>query len=306
MPTSAFWTTPARDLPISRTVSGSDSCVRTTCQNLQEEPGRSRNSEDRDILRRQYTAYVGRTAMDIVAFAPRFAWSRCATDRGTNHSVVRSLSVDIDEGKKAEDQLRRSETYLAEAQWLSHSGSAAFNDTTLLYWSDETYRILGFDPRDGLPTYEAAAQRTHPDDQERVREQARRAVQQKRDYKLEYRILLPTGSIKHIEMNAHPKFSESGELVEVVSTLIDVTERKRAQEVGSERLLRQLEAEISPHMNRLSMMGELAALRWLTKSRSQSPPATRNNARAAPQFPGYKQLPPADLGEVVESAQLCP
>jgi PAS domain S-box-containing protein len=124
---------------------------------------------------------------------------------------------------------RRSEAYLAEAQCLSHTGSAAFNDTTILYWSDETYRILGFDPRDGLPSYEAAAQRTHPDDQERVRERARRAVQQKRDFKLEYRILPPTGSIKHIEMNAHPKFSEGGELVEVVSTLIDVTERKRAR-----------------------------------------------------------------------------
>ena len=104
------------------------------------------------------------------------------------------LSVDIDEGKKAEDQLRRSEAYLAEAQALSHTGSAAYNDTTILYWSDETYRILGFDLRDGLPSYEAVAQRTHPDDQERVREQAHRAVEQKRDYKLEYKISLPDGN----------------------------------------------------------------------------------------------------------------
>jgi PAS domain-containing protein len=56
------------------------------------------------------------------------------------------LSVDIDEGKNAEDQLRRSETYLAEAQALSQTGSAAYNNSTLLYWSEETYRILGFDP----------------------------------------------------------------------------------------------------------------------------------------------------------------
>jgi PAS domain S-box-containing protein len=140
------------------------------------------------------------------------------------------LSVDIDEGKKAEDQLRRSEAYLAEAQALSQAGSAAYNNSTILYWSEETYRILGFDPRDGLPTYEAVAQRTHPDDQERVREQVRRAVEQKRDYKLEYRILLPAGPIEQIEMNAHPKFSISGEPVEVVSTIVDVTERKRAQQ----------------------------------------------------------------------------
>ena len=138
--------------------------------------------------------------------------------------------VDLTDRNEAEDQLRRSEAYLAEAQKLSHTGSAAFNDTTILYWSEETYRILGFDPRVGLPSYEVAAQRTHPDDQERVREEARRAVRQKRDYKLEYKILLPAGTIKHIEMNAHPKFSASGELVEVVSTLIDVTEGWRAEQ----------------------------------------------------------------------------
>jgi PAS domain S-box-containing protein len=147
------------------------------------------------------------------------------------------FGVAMSERKRAEraarlgmEALRRSEAYLAEAQGLSRTGSVAYNDTTILYWSDETYRILGFDPRDGLPSREAVAQRTHPDEQERVREQARRAMEQKRDYKLEYRIVLPAGTIKHIELNAHPKFSASGEFVEVVGTLIDVTERKYAEQ----------------------------------------------------------------------------
>jgi PAS domain S-box-containing protein len=140
------------------------------------------------------------------------------------------VSVDIDEAKKAEDLLRRSEAYLAEAQWLSHTGSAAFNDTTILYWSDETYRIFGFDPRNGLPSPEAVQQVIHADDLERAREEARRAVRQKGDYKLEYRIVRPAGTIKYIEVTSHPKFSASGELVEVVSTLLDVTERKRAED----------------------------------------------------------------------------
>jgi PAS domain S-box-containing protein len=226
-----------------------------------------------------------------------YRWHHARTDpmRDREGQIIQwyGLSVDIDEGKKAEDQLRRSEAYLAEAQALSHAGSAAFNDTTILYWSDETYRILGFDPRDGLPSYEAAAQRTHPDDQERVREQARRAVQQKRDFKLEYRILLPTGAIKYIEMNAHPKFSEGGELVEVVSTLIDVTERKRAQE--EHERLRQLESDLA-HMNRLSMMGELAAS--LAHEITQPIATARNNARAALNFLDKQ---PSDLGEVREA-----
>ena len=84
------------------------------------------------------------------------------------------VSVDIDEGKKAEDRLRRSEARLAEAQRLSHTGSAAFNGTTIFYWSDETYRIFGFDPRNGVPSPEAAFQRAHPDDRKRLRKEVRR------------------------------------------------------------------------------------------------------------------------------------
>ncbi len=144
--------------------------------------------------------------------------------------------LDLTKRKRAEraatlsaEALRRSEAYLAEAQGLSHTGSVAYNEKTILYWSDEIYRILGFDPGKGLPSPEAVAQRIHPDDRERVHEEARRAVLLKRDYTLEYRFVLPAGTIKDIEVIAHPKFSASGELVEVVSTLIDVTERKRAE-----------------------------------------------------------------------------
>jgi PAS domain S-box-containing protein len=148
------------------------------------------------------------------------------------------LSVDIDEGKKAEDRLRRSEAYLAEAQRLSHTGSAVYNETAIHYWSGETYRIWGFDPLRGIPSHEALWQRIHPDDRDRAREEAERALREKRGHSIAYRIVLPDGATKHLESTSQPAFSASGELVEVVATQVDVTERKRA-----EQALRESEAK---------------------------------------------------------------
>src|SRR6266436_5991375 len=142
------------------------------------------------------------------------------------------LSVDIDEGKKIEERLRSSEAYLSEAQRISHTGSYAFSPVTrqLLYWSEECYRIWGFDPVQGLPDREIAAQRIHPDDRERVYKEAQEARRQKRDLTLEFRIVLPDGTVKYLECDEYHLFSARGELVEAMGTNVDVTERKRAEE----------------------------------------------------------------------------
>jgi PAS domain S-box-containing protein len=203
------------------------------------------------------------------------------------------LSIDVDEAKKAEDRLRRSEAYLAEAQQLSHSGVAAYNETATLYGSEETYRIWGFDPAQGVPSREAVNQRIHPDDRNQLLAEVQRAVSEKRDYSAAYRIVLPDGTIKHIETIGRPAFSASGELIEIVTTQIDVTERKRAQEEHT-RLL-QLEADFA-HMNRVSMLGEMAAS--LSHEIMQPIASARNNARAAQKF---LEMEPPDLGEVREA-----
>src|SRR5258707_653040 len=147
------------------------------------------------------------------------------------------LSVDIDERKKAEERLRRSESYLAEAQRLSHTGTWVLDARAMryLHWSDEAYRIWGLNPLQGRPSRDNMWQRIHPDDRDRVWEEVQEALRQKRDFSSEFRILLPDGTIKYLEAATYHEFSSSGALVEAVSTQIDVTERKRTEETLRER-----------------------------------------------------------------------
>jgi len=205
------------------------------------------------------------------------------------------FSVDIDEAKKAEDALRRSEAWLTQAQRLSHIGTWVMNGTTrrFLYWSDESYRIWGFDPLQGLPSRDDLWGRIHPDDREWVWGEVQEALREQRDFIAEFRLLLPDGTVKYLEANTHHEFSPLGALLEVICTSVDVTERKRARDEHDK--LRQLESDLA-HMNRLSMMGELAAS--LSHEITQPIASARNNARAARNFL-HKQTP--DLREVEEA-----
>src|SRR6266487_164629 len=149
--------------------------------------------------------------------------------------------------KLAESARRESEAYLAEAQRLSHTGSWAWAPATgeIRYWSDETYRVLGFDPDAGPPRFETFFQRLCPEDQVRVRELFENAVREKADFETDYRIVHPSGAVKDIHAVGHPVGDEAGNLVEFVGTVIDITEGKRSEEAlrASEQVARgQVEA----------------------------------------------------------------
>jgi PAS domain S-box-containing protein len=166
--------------------------------------------------------------------------------------------MDVTAPKRTEEALRRSENYLAEAQRLTHTGSGAWRvpERDALYLSEEWYRIYGFNPEEGVSAWEKRLQRMYPEDRAPWREITERAIREKADYEGEHRILLPDGTLKYTHTVGHPILNASGDVEQFVCTMMDVTERKKAEE--AQEALRQAQADLA-HANRMSGMGELTA-----------------------------------------------
>ena len=182
-------------------------------------------------------------------------------------------------------ELQRSEAYLAEAQRLSHAGSWAGIPKTgeHTYWSEEAFRVLGFDPAGRPPRFEELQQRFHPDDRARATEHFRRAIRDKAEFDVSYRIVHPGGEIREIQSIGHPVFGPTDDVVEVVGTVMDVTERRRAEE----------ERQALAHAHRITTIGQLTAS--IAHEVNQPIAAAVTNAQAALR---WLDMQPPDLQEV--------
>src|SRR5258705_436444 len=174
-------------------------------------------------------------------FTKRIVWPdgeirrvRCVASPATHAGAVEEFvgtGIDVTEQRRAAESLRESESYLAEAQKLSHTGSWAWSpEKDIRYWSEECYRVLGFDLQGSLPRNEELFQRVHPDDQVELSEVTRKAIRDKVDVEIEYRIVHPNGAVRDIHSTGHPVLGPSGDLIELTGTVIDITERKQAEE----------------------------------------------------------------------------
>ncbi len=188
------------------------------------------------------------------------------------------IVTDIEDRKRAEDALRQNQRYLAETQRLTHTGSFVWDIRTNreLYLSDEWYRIFGFESeKDGIRAnqsgevedlvprvlfegraWEERLQRMDPDDRTKWEQAVERAIREKSDYELDYRITLPDGTTKCLHVLGHPILDAAGHLVQFMGSVTDITERRRAEQ--ERERLRQLETELA-RINRISTMGELTA-----------------------------------------------
>jgi PAS domain S-box-containing protein len=167
-------------------------------------------------------------------------------------------AMDVTEQELLTQELERQQAYLTEAQKLTHTSSWAWrvSDRNLLHLSAEWYRVFGCNPSDGPPNWEKRLDLVHPDDRLAWKNTIERAIAEKTDYDVTFRIVLPGGIVKWIHTAGHPVLTATGDLVQFLGSSTDITDHKRAEEEREK--LRLLEDELA-HINRVSMMGEMAA-----------------------------------------------
>jgi PAS domain S-box-containing protein len=173
-------------------------------------------------------------------------------DRAGNVIRWYGTNTDIEDRKRAESALRRSEAYLAEAQKLTLTGSFGWKIATgEIYWSEETYKIMGFE-RTVQPSLDIFLQRIHPDDRAFVQRHLDCVADGRRNLDYEQRLLMPDGQIKHLHVRSQ-LVRDASDAEEMIGAVADVTEAKKAQEA-----LQVAQAELA-HASRVTVLGEISA-----------------------------------------------
>ncbi|MCB0210086.1 MAG: PAS domain S-box protein [Anaerolineae bacterium] len=165
------------------------------------------------------------------------------------------LRLNIEQREQAEHALRESERRLVETQQLAQLGSWEFDLTTETFtWSEEMFRITGLDPHAASPSLEAYLEAVHPADAKLLAESFRQAAVHGTAYTIELRHLHPDGKVRYVTTRGQP-ISQDGTVVKLIGYVLDITERKRAEQVIQ-----------SAHDELAQRVGELALLNSVTQT----------------------------------------
>lgn len=161
--------------------------------------------------------------------------------------------MDLTERKSVEDQLRKSEAHLIAAQRIAHFGIWEFDvRSQQLMWSEEKFRIFGLDPTGPQPTYTQLIEMMHPDDRDSFEQLVYRALTDGTSYEIVFRLKRPNGQIRHIETRGEAVFNSAGQVIQLFGIVVDITERKQAEEETLKALQR--ERELSEAKSRFIAM----------------------------------------------------
>ncbi|RZT39518.1 sensor histidine kinase [Cupriavidus agavae] len=165
--------------------------------------------------------------------------------------ALRNLAA-MDRRRRAEAALARSESFLAEAQRLSKTGSVAIRvPAGTMVWSDESHRILGY-PRGGVVHFGLVLTRVHPDDMADVQRAHGAMLDGAALVEIQHRLLMPDGSLRYVHLVARRSVSD-GDSHEYVGALMDITEATLTQQA-----LHRTMDELA-HVARVTTLGQLAA-----------------------------------------------
>jgi PAS domain S-box-containing protein len=188
-----------------------------------------------ELLARVFHGESGTLTFEMVGLKSRRLWmdTHMVPLRDEQDRIIAALGItrDITERKRIEERLRASEAGLREAQRLAHIGSWERDPRTQeVSWSEETFRILSLDPERDTPTFDAFLNAIHPQDRAAVKQALADALQRKRPYDMEFRIVRQDGALRHVQSRGEVTFDKTGAPVSIIGTLQDLTERRRLED----------------------------------------------------------------------------
>lgn len=163
----------------------------------------------------------------------RIFQTQVSPQRDENGNIVGcvGVAIDVTDRKRAEEALRESEARQNKAQEVGHVGTWDWTPQTgELIWSDETYRILGYSPREVIPSYELFLEHVHPVDREYLNHAVQKTLQENRPYNVDCRITAKNGEEKIANAQGNVRYDEHGVPVQMLGTFQDITERKKIEE----------------------------------------------------------------------------